>query len=324
MTSTINKGVLCGNRAAHGRDRVYHEDRDAVRACFTGASPAQPAPSQPALRKQASAVLDNLRRHAAEGGWDRAKQARQAVPQRGQHEQPRNADEARTASFYREAAERGTIGHEQAARYERNEARSQGRTYPAAPKSLKYLDDLISKKQYGAVTRDGAVVDLTSYAVNQIIKDRLAGHHVSQDEASEAIDELKTCPYKEEPQEQPRRASEATRTKLAALLEQVPNGGYAVELEGKTHFYVVKVVHRETGRRGVRERASDELHKMYANQQVSALEAVLAQGLEESGRMYAERLDMCRNCHRTLTDDTGNPYRVYGYGPDCGPRIMGG
>lgn len=33
-------GVLCGNRAVHGTDRVYHASVSAVRECFGGASPA--------------------------------------------------------------------------------------------------------------------------------------------------------------------------------------------------------------------------------------------------------------------------------------------
>jgi hypothetical protein len=183
-------------------------------------------------------------------------------------------------------------------------------TRPASAGSLKYLDDLICRKEY----RQRAEVN---YSVSQIIKDRLAGRHLSHSEVSQAIDELKACPIKEE-----HAPDKAARAKLAALLEQVPNGGYAVEIAGKTHFYVVRTVHRQTGRRGVRERTSDELHRMYANQQVSALEAVLAQGLDESGRMYAQRLSMCRICHRSLTDDTGNPYYSSGYGPECGSRML--
>jgi hypothetical protein len=49
-TTTTDQGVRCGN---HGRDRVYHADRNAVRACFQGRTATPPPSSQPANADEA-------------------------------------------------------------------------------------------------------------------------------------------------------------------------------------------------------------------------------------------------------------------------------
>jgi hypothetical protein len=215
---------------------------------------------------------------------------------RRQHEQsrpfdrqaPRNADEVRTQQY-------------------------RGFNREASPKSMQYLRDLAGNREW---------TDRVSAAVMRTIIKVQADAAVTLEpsEASAAIDQLKTCPRKSQSPE----AKPSVRRELAALLEQVPNERYAVTIEDKVHFYVVKDARLQSGKviRVVREKASDHLYRMTEANQVAALKAVLADGLERAGMLYATTLDECRRCGRDLTD-TDNRYKVYGYGPDCGPKVMG-
>lgn len=186
--------------------------------------------------------------------------------------------------------------------------------HPATDRQIDYLKDLAAKRDYSKASVD----------TKTIVEHVLGGGALSYRNARRALDEMVIMPAKPR-EEQPSGEGGSVYVELAELLEKVPNGGYAVELEGKTHFYVVKNAKTPAGRkfRTVRERASDTLHKMYKNQQVAALRAVLEVGLEEARMTYSTRLGACWKCCRSLTDDTGNPYRVYGLGPDCGPKVMG-
>lgn len=57
-TTATSQGIRCGN---HGRDRVYHADRNAVRACFQGRTAAPASSSQPANADEArSASMKRL------------------------------------------------------------------------------------------------------------------------------------------------------------------------------------------------------------------------------------------------------------------------
>lgn len=183
----------------------------------------------------------------------------------------------------------------------------------ATPGQITYLTDLIGKVPADMLNGIDQAHRLTA---QRVIEDQT----VTFTAASGAIDAYKKMVDAAKATEQNSGGSE-----LAELLKQVPNGGYCVKdaTTGKNHFYVVKVVYKESGRRGVRERASDGLYRMYRNQQVAALKAILAAGKAESALMYATELDRCWNCHRSLTDNTGNPYKPYGLGPDCGPEKMG-
>lgn len=153
----------------------------------------------------------------------------------------------------------------------------------------------------------------------------LAGTAVTFADASAAIDSLKLCQYKEDAPTEATRNADQDRKELADLLAKVPNGRYAVDIDGKVHFYVVKDAKNLSGRkyRTVKEKASEQLYRMYRPQQIAALRKIIEAGLEAAGLLYATTLSECRRCGRELTD-TDNPYKVYGYGPDCGPKVMGG
>lgn len=108
----------------------------------------------------------------------------------------------------------------------------------------------------------------------------------------------------------------------------VTDGNYAIVREGKTHFY--RITRREgrgqyAGRTfiNIQERSSDELFPVRGAWAVrkSILDGIRAAGVDASHLMYADRLGMCWHCNRTLTDDVHNPYRKFGVGPVCGPKL---
>lgn len=112
--------------------------------------------------------------------------------------------------------------------------------------------------------------------------------------------------------------------------DDVTDGNYAIVRAGKTHFYRIT---RRAGRgqyegrtfTNIQERASDELFPVrgaWATRK-AILDEIRAAGPMAAHALYAEKLGHCWKCNKSLTDDTGNPYRVYGLGPDCGPKVMG-
>lgn len=112
--------------------------------------------------------------------------------------------------------------------------------------------------------------------------------------------------------------------------DDVTDGNYAIVRAGKTHFYRIT---RKQGRgqyagrtfTNIQERASEELFPVrgpWATRK-AILEAIRAAGVDASHLLYSERLTRCWHCNIILTDDTTNPYRPYGLGPVCGPKVMG-
>lgn len=110
--------------------------------------------------------------------------------------------------------------------------------------------------------------------------------------------------------------------------DDITDGNYAIVREGKTHFYRIT---RRAGRGqyegrtfiNIQERASDELFPVRGAWAIrkSILDGIRTAGVAASHLMYADRLGMCWHCNRTLTDDVHNPYRRYGLGPICGPKL---
>lgn len=110
----------------------------------------------------------------------------------------------------------------------------------------------------------------------------------------------------------------------------VTDGNYAVVREGKTHFY--RITRREgkgqyAGRTftNIQERASEELFSVRGPwaQRKGILDSIRIAGVDASHLLYSERLTRCWHCNILLTDDATNPYRPYGLGPVCGPKVMG-
>lgn len=191
-------------------------------------------------------------------------------------------------------------------------------------KALGYAKDRLAKRQW-APTKSavGAYTDHLSKAHMDLAMRVLTGKPISAEQCSELIEALGQCPYKAEPaapsapQASEHKATATASAEVQRLLAEhkVPDGGYAVEDEdGTLHFYAVKVVFKDTGRRGLREQASDTLHRMYAGQQLGALRRIIETGLKQAGERYAAELGMCYACRRTLTDETS---RALGIGPIC-------
>lgn len=191
-------------------------------------------------------------------------------------------------------------------------------------KALGYAKDRLTKRQW-APTKDalGAYTDHLSKVHFDLAMRVLTNKPISAQQCSDLIEALGLCPYKAEPaapsapQASEHKATATASAEVQRLLAEhkVPDGGYAVEDEdGTLHFYAVKVVFKDTGRRGLREQASDTLHRMYAGQQLGALRRIVEVGLKQAGERYAAELGMCYACRRTLTDETS---RALGIGPIC-------
>lgn len=111
--------------------------------------------------------------------------------------------------------------------------------------------------------------------------------------------------------------------------DDVTDGNYAVVRAGKTHFY--RITRREgkgqyAGRTflNIQERASDSLFPVRGAWPIrkSILDSIRAAGIDAAHLLYADKIGCCWHCNKTLTDDD-NPYRIYGLGPICGPKVMG-
>lgn len=109
--------------------------------------------------------------------------------------------------------------------------------------------------------------------------------------------------------------------------DDIPDGNYAFEYKGKTHFYRVS---RKQGKGkwsgrtfvNVQERASSVLYPMDWKPGLAVLHRLRELGTEACGLLFSERLGKCRACFEDLTDEE-NPYKPYGFGPVCGPKRMG-
>jgi hypothetical protein len=108
-----------------------------------------------------------------------------------------------------------------------------------------------------------------------------------------------------------------------AVTAEVPDGRYAVEIDGELKFY-----HLSTGKAGTRwdgfkfldRKSSDDLWPIKSRETKAAiLAAIAAAGPEAAEIRYAVTLKSCRSCHRDLTDQK-NPYLSIGLGPDCGAK----
>lgn len=120
-------------------------------------------------------------------------------------------------------------------------------------------------------------------------------------------------------------AKTAERKRAYDTYDDVIDGNYALDLNrDKTHFY--RVSRRERNGKvwlNVQERASDALFPVRSwPQRKAILDDIRRAGVDASLQMFSERLGRCWNCYQSLTDED-NPFKPYGLGPDCGPKVMG-
>lgn len=110
------------------------------------------------------------------------------------------------------------------------------------------------------------------------------------------------------------------------MYEDIVDGNYAYEWNGKTRFY--RVV-RKAGKGkwegqtfiNVQERASEELFPIYNRETRKAiLTTIRENGPAICQKIFAEKLGRCWRCGKILTDEF-NPYKEQGLGPDCGTKV---
>lgn len=286
--NTTQTGIKCGKCTG------YHSSVAEVKACSLG-QPTAPAEQPTALQKFVTQHSRN----------DRVRQSLGLRPMGGEQSG-------------------GTAPQKPARPFDRPAKQAEVKDYPPSEKALKYAKDRLDLRQW-VPTKDanGVYTDHLSRFHLDLAMRVLAGKPISAEQCSDLIEALGKCPYKAKtatpaaPQAPEHKATATASAEVQRLLaqHQVPDGGYAVEDEdGVLHFYVVKVVHKDSGRRGLRERASDTLHRMYAGQQLGALRRIVEAGLKAAAERYADELEICYACHRTLTDETS---RALGIGPIC-------
>lgn len=169
---------------------------------------------------------------------------------------------------------------------------------------MSYLRDLVRDREWqGKVSR----------MVGEIIQDIDEGN-IAFEEARAAISELKEFPRKP-------RGDGKLVAEVKALKAEVPDGRYAVRINGsKLRFFLVKT--GKTGRIVVKEYASDTLYDRTFKEYKGILEAIVEAGPEQARLTFAREMGRCWRCGIGLTDEN-NPYKLYGLGPDCGPKVMG-
>lgn len=120
--------------------------------------------------------------------------------------------------------------------------------------------------------------------------------------ASEAIEDLK----------QSKRNLQRKSNKLD--IPDVPEGRYAVEIDGTLKFYSVNV--SDSGFVTANVWASDEQHRLEFRAMVGVLKAIETAGVLECLLAFGREIGVCGKCGRTLTSE----WRKRGIGPVCAKR----
>lgn len=127
--------------------------------------------------------------------------------------------------------------------------------------------------------------------------------------ASAWIDRLRALPLK--------NSRFARLSKGPDALPDVPQGRYAIDIDGTVKFYHIDkpTDGNWAGFTFVKVRASDDLHpiKNIENKR-TILQAITDQDPAKAARRFGLEIGKCGVCGRTLTDETS---RAYGIGPIC-------
>lgn len=99
-------------------------------------------------------------------------------------------------------------------------------------------------------------------------------------------------------------------------LPDVPEGRYAVEVDGVLKFYSVDV--SDNGFVKAFVWASDEQHELPFKAMVAVLDLIVAVTPLEASKAFGRAIGKCGKCHRTLTDPNS---RAAGIGPVCAGRL---
>lgn len=198
----------------------------------------------------------------------------------------------------------------------------------ATDPQVSYLEGLIKKRDWqGRNSQEGM----------RIIEMVGLGARPTFEEARYLIEELRDMPRKEQGAETMDRhgfadphptSSQGTPTRgqwaeAKRLKEQVPDGRYAVDLPGETKVKFFRIrTNKANGWFRITHMVSDDRFPWPTKRYMEVLRAIIQATPQAAGLRFAEEYGQCFNCGRALTD-TDNPYKVYGLGPDCGPKRMG-
>jgi len=167
-----------------------------------------------------------------------------------------------------------------------------------------------SDAQVNAIRSIAAKVALTDEHRTRLEGRLEAG--ITKGKASEIIDWLKTVPVQDAP--------------ARPALPEVPEGRYAVEVEGTLGFFQVDrpVGGRWDGYTFVKQQASDDFYPVKGERRTTVLAAIAAD-VKGAAARYGRELGSCGICGRTLTDKKnkgkdGLTSLERGIGPDCAEK----
>lgn len=177
----------------------------------------------------------------------------------------------------------------------------------ATPGMEKFVADLIVERETDELTGELA----------EALMDQLDGKRLYFSQARALITALKTAHKRHDVKAARTEAKQGWRL----LAEQVPDGNYAILPADDTDqpkFY--RVSRTEAGYFKIQARGGPVLYQLALGTYAEVLTSIIDFGIERAGLLYSERLGRCRKCGLTLTDETNNPYRAAGYGPECGAK----
>lgn len=134
---------------------------------------------------------------------------------------------------------------------------------------------------------------------------------ITMQQASRIIGEL---------QKLPRVNNNAPRDTKSEALPDVPEGRYAVEIDGVLKFYVIDkpTDGRWAGFTFVAVQASDDKYPIKSFASKLAILKLIAVNPREASERYGKELGACGICGRTLTDEES---RANGIGPICAAKM---
>lgn len=279
MTTTTDQGVRCGN---HGRTaKVYHPTTADVRACYAGTRPVSAPPA--------------------------------AHPSQA----PRNADEARSASMQRLAAQTSPFFQD------RNMGRPAAEpvAYPASEGRIRLITSLV--EEHLVRPEDKGMAEAIIAQIDQGMSSATAKATIT---ALLALKEQRKAEPAKGAKAAPVGGKNADRNALVAQVmgEREERNFCIIDEEGKARFYRISKRGKRSQRAGtwkIQERVTDMLLPRYDSMLGKVAQAIIDQGgAEAAGQRFAELMHRCYECGASLTDTTGNPYYNIGLGPECGSK----
>ena len=182
--------------------------------------------------------------------------------------------------------------------------------FRATDKQVKYLQDLLAK-----IGKDHPGVQTTRQNLN-------AGHkargYISFDEAKAALNIL--IPLAQSVQEAPTAPRSGSTTPQAPkTAPKVPNGSYAIVVDGTVKFYTVNssTEGKWAGYTFVEAHRSDDRIPVRNREHRTAILTAIAADPKAAAVRFGRETNHCALCNRELTDEGS---RAAGIGPTCAAR----